>query len=85
MEVEEKRSAAEAEVRGKGGGTTGGDIEPPYPLTDEEEEMEDGDLVKAWRQEAVLAKRIDKTCRALFPFLFIIFNLIYWIHYQVIT
>lgn len=85
VEVEEKASFAEVEVRGKEGGTTDGDIEPPYPLTDEEEEMEDGDLVKMWRQEAVLAKKIDKICRALFPFLFIIFNLIYWIHYQVIT
>ncbi|KAK4325598.1 hypothetical protein Pmani_003840 [Petrolisthes manimaculis] len=86
VEVEEKGSLSEAEGRDKGGGgKEDEDSELPYPPTDEEEEMVDEDLVRTWREEAVLAKRIDKTCRALFPFLFIIFNLIYWIHYQVIT
>ncbi|XP_045581084.2 glycine receptor subunit alpha-2 isoform X2 [Procambarus clarkii] len=42
-------------------------------------------LPSLWRQEAVLAKRIDKTCRALFPALFILFNLVYWLYYQVFT
>ncbi|KAK8748389.1 hypothetical protein OTU49_016117, partial [Cherax quadricarinatus] len=42
-------------------------------------------LPSLWRQEAVLAKRIDKTCRALFPVLFILFNLVYWLYYQVFT
>lgn len=42
-------------------------------------------LPSLWKQEAVFAKRIDKMCRALFPAMFIIFNLIYWLYYQVYT
>lgn len=42
-------------------------------------------LPTLWRQEAVFAKRIDKTCRALFPAMFIVFNLVYWLYYQVFT
>lgn len=42
-------------------------------------------LPALWKQEAVFAKRIDKTCRALFPAMFVIFNLIYWLYYQVFT
>lgn len=40
-------------------------------------------LPSLWHKEARLAKRIDKTCRILFPILFIIFNLIYWLYYLV--
>ncbi|XP_050730981.1 glycine receptor subunit alpha-2-like [Eriocheir sinensis] len=42
-------------------------------------------LPTLWKQEAVFAKRIDKTCRALFPAMFVVFNLIYWLYYQVFT
>ena len=42
-------------------------------------------LPSLWQQEVVFAKKIDKTCRALFPAMFIFFNLIYWLHYQVLT
>lgn len=42
-------------------------------------------LPSLWKQEAVFAKRIDKACRALFPAMFIIFNLIYWLYYEVYT
>ncbi|XP_042212159.1 glycine receptor subunit beta-type 4-like [Homarus americanus] len=42
-------------------------------------------LPSLWRKEAMLAKRIDKTCRALFPALFILFNLVYWLYYQVFS
>ncbi|KAG7175710.1 Glycine receptor subunit beta-type 4-like 3, partial [Homarus americanus] len=37
----------------------------------------------AWRREADLAKKIDQTSRAVFPLLFVAFNLAYWVYYQV--
>lgn len=42
-------------------------------------------LPLAWRKEAELAKRIDQTSRAVFPLLFVAFNLIYWLYYQVLV
>lgn len=66
-----------------------------YDLEDEDEVVQSHNhghsdagltcLPSLWKQEAVFAKRIDKTCRALFPAMFIVFNLIYWLYYQVYT
>lgn len=64
-----------------------------YDLDDEDEVTQSHGLSDAgmtclpslWQQEAVFAKKIDKTCRALFPAMFIFFNLIYWLYYQVLT
>ncbi|XP_042209574.1 glycine receptor subunit alpha-3-like [Homarus americanus] len=39
----------------------------------------------AWRREADLAKKIDQTSRAVFPLLFVAFNLAYWVYYQVLV
>lgn len=66
-----------------------------YGLEDEDEAVQNHNdchsdagltcLPTLWKQEAIFAKRIDKTCRALFPVMFIIFNIIYWVYYQVFT
>ncbi|XP_071545915.1 uncharacterized protein [Panulirus ornatus] len=42
-------------------------------------------LPPRWRQQVLLAKRIDKVCRAVFPALFLLFNLVYWLYYQALT
>ncbi|XP_037776054.1 glycine receptor subunit alpha-4-like isoform X1 [Penaeus monodon] len=42
-------------------------------------------LPSRWKKEAVLAKRIDKICRAVFPIMFVLFNIVYWDYYEVLT
>ncbi|XP_042856873.1 glycine receptor subunit alpha-2-like isoform X2 [Penaeus japonicus] len=42
-------------------------------------------LPSRWKKEAVLAKRIDKICRAVFPIMFILFNIVYWDYYEVLA
>ncbi|XP_045133826.1 glycine receptor subunit alpha-4-like isoform X3 [Portunus trituberculatus] len=64
-----------------------------YDLDEEEEAVQSQGLSDAgitclpshWQHEAHIAKLIDKICRALFPVMFIFFNLIYWLYYQVLT
>lgn len=36
----------------------------------------------AWLNEAERAKRIDRNSRVVFPLLFLVFNLGYWVYYQ---
>ncbi|ROT83341.1 putative glycine receptor subunit alpha-2-like [Penaeus vannamei] len=42
-------------------------------------------LPSRWKKEAVLAKRIDKICRAVFPIMFVLFNIAYWDYYEVLA
>ena len=64
-----------------------------YDLDEEDEVVQSQGLSDAgitclpshWQHEVHIAKLIDKICRALFPVMFIFFNLIYWLYYQVLT
>ena len=47
-------------------------------------DLELSTLPTRWREEAMLAKRIDKISRGLFPIMFALFNIIYWVYYKVL-
>lgn len=42
----------------------------------------DVEVPLAWLLEAERAKRIDRNSRVVFPLLFLVFNLGYWVYYQ---
>lgn len=51
---------------------------PPPPKTDEKSDKE----IQAYK---ILAKKIDRRCRVIFPILFLIFNCLYWSKYKFLS
>ncbi|XP_066950646.1 glycine receptor subunit alpha-4-like [Macrobrachium rosenbergii] len=47
-------------------------------------DLELSSLPLRWKQEALLAKKIDKICRAVFPITFGVFNVVYWVYFKVL-
>ncbi|XP_068209550.1 glycine receptor subunit alpha-4-like [Palaemon carinicauda] len=47
-------------------------------------DIELSSLPLRWQKEALLAKKIDKICRAVFPVTFGIFNIVYWVYFKVL-
>jgi hypothetical protein len=55
---------------------------PKIPMPDKDENVGYNELVRTGFMYSHKALLIDKNCRVLFPFAFLVFNVIYWLSYM---